>query len=282
MTAPSRRRLSFLDKTLKELFALSGNQCAFPGCSHPVIDELGQVVAQVAHIVGVEPLSPRYDATWTPQQLRESSNLLILCNAHHIATNDAKLYDVPTMRDLKARHEARFSSLLSGLQDAVEDRTAAVRYRLPANLQRLATVAGLNPGHAFLQEAAVQVPKALERLRRTPPELRSILAMVLEHGEDMGSGESWGIDYTQLQLARNLDEQTFTRYINALVAMEYVYIDHEEGNDAYLGTHTQVITRARMLGKDSTVAAVISTMMDGDGIPPQRILVTLDWRFLEG
>ncbi|MGY2065351.1 hypothetical protein [Blastococcus sp. SYSU DS0619] len=282
MMATSKRRLSFLDSTLKELFAVSGNQCAFPGCSHPVIDELGQVVAQVAHIVGVEPLSPRYDATWTPEQLRESRNLIILCNAHHIATNDVKMYDVPKLVDMKARHEARFSSLVSGLQNAVEDRTAGVRYRQPENLQRFAVTAGLKEGHEFLVNAAAQIPAALERLRVTPPELRSLLAMILEHGYDGGTGESWSIDFTRLALLNNLEERTYINYINTLIDMGYVYVDHEDGNDSYIGTHSQVVTRATMLGVDSTVPAIISTMMDVGGIPAHQILVKLDWRFLQG
>ena len=51
---PAKR--SYSPKTLKVLFGLSGNKCAVPGCSNPIIkpstdlsDEL--VVGQICHII---------------------------------------------------------------------------------------------------------------------------------------------------------------------------------------------------------------------------------------
>jgi hypothetical protein len=35
--------------TLRRLFALSGNQCAFPDCKRRLVDEDGTFVAQVCH-----------------------------------------------------------------------------------------------------------------------------------------------------------------------------------------------------------------------------------------
>ena len=35
---------------LKALFARSGNQCAFPGCTQPLMNEKNKFIAQVCHI----------------------------------------------------------------------------------------------------------------------------------------------------------------------------------------------------------------------------------------
>ncbi len=43
-------RLNIRDSTLKKLFALSGNQCAFDGCTQAVVNEQGDLIAEVCHI----------------------------------------------------------------------------------------------------------------------------------------------------------------------------------------------------------------------------------------
>ena len=279
---PDKRRLDFLDRTLKELFALSGNQCAFPGCAHPVIDEMGQVVAQVAHIVGVARGSARYNESWTPEQLRDSSNLLILCYAHHIATNDEAVYDVARMRGMKSAHERRFNALVSGLRNQVEDKTAGVRFYIPSNFDRLVAAVGLPSGDEFYAEVASDTPGALEKLRRLPPELRSIIAHIIEHGEDTGSGDAWEVEYTHLQLIADVDRATFDRYVTSLTKSGYVHAERYEADENHISPWIMLSTSSRMFHPSTSILPALSSMMHEDGIPPNRIFVTLDWRFMEG
>jgi hypothetical protein len=60
----SSGRKSIQDPVTNRLFALSGNQCAFPGCANAVTDQVAPgaqpvTLAQRAHIVGVGRQGPR-------------------------------------------------------------------------------------------------------------------------------------------------------------------------------------------------------------------------------
>jgi hypothetical protein len=51
----------YTEVTLKKLFALSGNVCAFPGCTAPIVDtEHGIVTGEICHIKARSPEGPRY------------------------------------------------------------------------------------------------------------------------------------------------------------------------------------------------------------------------------
>ncbi len=43
-------RLAPKAEILRALFARSGNQCAFPGCTQPLINDKNKFIAQVCHI----------------------------------------------------------------------------------------------------------------------------------------------------------------------------------------------------------------------------------------
>ena len=71
------------------LFALSGNQCAFPGCTNAVTDQVvpGEqpvTLAQRAHIVGVGRQGPRSQAVPLSDDIDAMENLLLLCGEHHV------------------------------------------------------------------------------------------------------------------------------------------------------------------------------------------------------
>lgn len=90
---------------LRALFARSGNQCAFPGCTAPLINEKNQFVAQVCHIEAAEPGGERYNPSQTDEDRRGYDNLLILCYPHHVETDDVKQYSTQTLKEMKANHE---------------------------------------------------------------------------------------------------------------------------------------------------------------------------------
>lgn len=102
-------RLANTKKDYRLLFARTGNQCAFPGCSHPLIDEDDTFVAQVCHIEAARPGGPRYNADKTDEDRRSVKNLIVLCYRHHKKTDDAELYDASCLRRMKREHESRFS-----------------------------------------------------------------------------------------------------------------------------------------------------------------------------
>ena len=93
-------------KTLKALFARSGNQCAFPGCRQPLVNHKHQIIGEVCHIEAAMSGGQRYNARQTHEDRRAYDNLLLLCHPHHIETNDVDEYPVERLREIKQIHEA--------------------------------------------------------------------------------------------------------------------------------------------------------------------------------
>lgn len=95
--------------TLRELFAKSGNQCAFPGCNHTLIDDDGEFVAEICHIEAANEGGERYNSAMSDEERRSSSNLLIMCHMHHVKTNNTERYDIEKLKEIKRIHEKQFS-----------------------------------------------------------------------------------------------------------------------------------------------------------------------------
>lgn len=104
--------MSYTDATLKKLFALSGNVCAFPGCPAPIVDDdSGIVVGEICHIKGKSPKGPRYDESQSDEERNGYDNLLLMCDPHnkivdHKDTRDD--YPPERLSQFKVDHEANF------------------------------------------------------------------------------------------------------------------------------------------------------------------------------
>ena len=57
-----------------QLFAHSGNVCAFPGCNHPLIDRHGNFVAEVCHTEAAEPGGQRFNTGMSNEDRRHRDN----------------------------------------------------------------------------------------------------------------------------------------------------------------------------------------------------------------
>jgi hypothetical protein len=93
---------------LKALFARSGNQCAFPGCTQPLINAKNKFVAQVCHIEAASVGGERYNPEGNDEHRRSYENLLLLCYPHHIETDDVDEYPVGRLLKIKRDHEQLF------------------------------------------------------------------------------------------------------------------------------------------------------------------------------
>lgn len=96
-------------KTIKRLFALSGNQCAFPGCLSPIIAiSSGEIIGEVCHIKAQRPNAPRYDPSQNDSERHAFENLILLCPLHHtLVDSDADSYTVEHLIQIKNEHEKR-------------------------------------------------------------------------------------------------------------------------------------------------------------------------------
>jgi hypothetical protein len=75
--------------TVKRLFAVSGNCCAFPKCNNTLVDKpSGKVTGQICHINARSAEGPRYETAQTEEQRHSYGNLILLCPIHHQVVDD--------------------------------------------------------------------------------------------------------------------------------------------------------------------------------------------------
>ena len=96
-----------LASTIKRLFAVSSNNCAFPRCPLPLVDEAtGKVTGRIAHIRARSPGGPRFDANQTQEERNSFENLILLCPIHHdVIDADTEAYTVERLFNIKKEHE---------------------------------------------------------------------------------------------------------------------------------------------------------------------------------
>lgn len=71
----SSRQISV--RVVKELYAKSGNCCAFSGCNEQLFEDAN--VGQICHIQGVNPGSARYNPDLSEEVVNGIDNLILLC-----------------------------------------------------------------------------------------------------------------------------------------------------------------------------------------------------------
>jgi hypothetical protein len=96
--------------TLKKLFALSGNICAFPGCNEKNVEDNGEVMGVICHIEAAEKGGPRYNEKSNNEERRNLDNLILLCPNHHRRIDTDPSYTVDSLKKMKLEHQNRFFS----------------------------------------------------------------------------------------------------------------------------------------------------------------------------
>lgn len=92
--------------TIKRLFALSGNLCAFPDCNTPLVEESGTVTGEICHIRSASPGGPRFDQTQSDSERHAATNLLLLCSRHHkVVDSELERYSTATLEQFKRKQE---------------------------------------------------------------------------------------------------------------------------------------------------------------------------------
>lgn len=100
--------------TIKKLYALSGNKCAFPDCS--VVFLRPEEDLNYSNICHIEDANPgcRYNPNMTDKERAHYDNLVLFCPNHHIETNNETLYPKETLLKIKNEHESKILQILSG------------------------------------------------------------------------------------------------------------------------------------------------------------------------
>ena len=112
--------------TVKRLFAMSGNRCAYRKCTTTIIEaDSGTVVGQVCHIKGEKKGSARYDDGQSAQERHGFDNLILLCGPHHkVIDDDEETYTVDRIKAIKKQHEGT-ATQVSEPNDEAADRLIA-------------------------------------------------------------------------------------------------------------------------------------------------------------
>lgn len=94
--------------TIKRLFALSGNCCAFPGCEERLVNQKNALDSNICHIEGANEGSQRYNSNMDDKDRASYDNLILLCRQHHDVTNDTDIYTVDDLVKMKRDHESQY------------------------------------------------------------------------------------------------------------------------------------------------------------------------------
>jgi len=105
--------------TIKRLFSLSGNLCAFPECNELMVDKQGNVIGVMCHIEAAKEGGERFNPKQSAEERRAFDNLLLLCPKHHIVTNDVTLYTVEILTKMKKDHEKKYKHNQYKIEDAI-------------------------------------------------------------------------------------------------------------------------------------------------------------------
>ena len=89
--------------TVKRLFALSGNRCAFPDCPTRLVDQdTGTILGEICHIKGEKPTAARYDPDQDNEARHGFDNLILMCRNHHkIIDDNPEKYTVADLVEMK-------------------------------------------------------------------------------------------------------------------------------------------------------------------------------------
>jgi hypothetical protein len=99
-------RIEPKEKTINRLYALSGNQCAFPDCPVRLVSPKNKKnIAAVCHIEAAEPGGARYNPNSNDEERRGFENLILLCQNHHKEVDDLEEYTVDVLKKMKKVHE---------------------------------------------------------------------------------------------------------------------------------------------------------------------------------
>src|SRR5271166_6251546 len=108
--------------TIKVLFGASGNQCAFPGCTNPVIAPEtpvsdAAVVAQICHIYAASDNGPRGKPGLTTAERNSQGNLILMCGHHHpLVDKQWETYPADLLKAWKKTHECDGSGCLDSFR----------------------------------------------------------------------------------------------------------------------------------------------------------------------
>lgn len=115
----SDKARQYKPSTIRRLDTLSGNQCAMPNCTKPLIAEDGiSIISKICHIEAASKNGPRWNPNMNDDDRRHYSNLILLCDEHHVIIDNREnenSYSTELLQKWKRDHERK---MIYRLQDS--------------------------------------------------------------------------------------------------------------------------------------------------------------------
>lgn len=97
-------------QTIKRLYALSGNLCAFPKCNLPMVESSGTLGGEISHIMAKSKGFARFDLNQSDEDRHGFENLVLLCRRHHkIVDSEPDIYTAEILVEMKLSHETIYA-----------------------------------------------------------------------------------------------------------------------------------------------------------------------------
>lgn len=124
----TKQKRNYSQKTLKYLFALSGNKCAYPDCTNPLFEPATEFskatgINNICHIYAFSENGPRGKPGLTKEELNSPENLILLCQNHHaMVDGQHETYPADLLKEWKKTHELLYLKRFSkNLENAPYD-----------------------------------------------------------------------------------------------------------------------------------------------------------------
>jgi hypothetical protein len=272
--------------TIKRLFAESGNRCAFPKCTSPIV-EGKTVVGKICHIRAREKGGPRFDANQTPAERHHYDNLILLCGRHHdVIDDDPDAYTVDHLQKMKSERMPNVGVLS---EKQVEQ---GVRLLLDQSLSTTHQSGGITAhtvnirfnGSTSLGPA--EISKA--RTYRPTPNLvftGADVAPVSGPGQtlwsrDMGRFEKqWVVEHGQIALLAKFtnEAQRASQNVGGLVRAQLIYRSQEGEFRRIGGCWLDAATDFIEFHVDETYELIIAVMLGGQVHTVEKRRVTVEF-----
>lgn len=231
--AETPKRLTPKPESLRELFAKSGNLCAFPGCNHLIFDREGHLIAQICHIEAAEPGGERFNLNQTNEERRHISNLMLMCYEHHVVTNNVETYTVDRMRTMKANHEAKFTGIENRLEKAFTDESQTTKVHDAKNLRRINAVLKWGLDEVQLAEMVEQLSDFTETLREMPERTRTLLAIIVDRVKMVRGDRHLSVLHREIVEVTRVHDREIVEHVGILAdrGIAFGERDEESRND---------------------------------------------------
>jgi hypothetical protein len=190
MTGTDRKAPS--PKTLRRLYALSGNLCAKPGCNTVLINADGTLVADVCHIEAEKPGGARFNKKLSAEQRGDARNLILLCGTcHKLVDREPQKYTVSILTKWKRDREDRFAAIGDTLRQRyvgeIVDEAEAADLTLPTSLKKYKRFLKKKRfSHTIDERTLDGIQTYVDRLRHVAGADRELMRAIVEKGLAMG------------------------------------------------------------------------------------------------